>query len=72
MGSAGLRMLKLMSKHRAPPDHLLRIFTYFIRPIPEYAALLRHFGLTAEQSARLERVKKRCSNDSFEVGRNVV
>ena len=57
--NAGLQMLKLMSKHSAPPDHLLRIFTSFIPPILEYAAPVCHFGLTAEQSARLERVQKR-------------
>ena len=36
-GNAGLQMLKLMSKHGAPPVHL-GIFTSFIRPILEYAA----------------------------------
>ena len=51
-------MLKLISKHSAPPDHL-QIFTSFVRPILEYAAPVWHFGLTAEQSARLERVQKR-------------
>ena len=58
-GNAGLQMLKLISKHSAPPVHLLRIFTSCIRPILEYAAPVWHFGLTAEQSARLERVQKR-------------
>jgi hypothetical protein len=36
-GNAGLQMLKLMSKHCAPPVHL-GIFSSFIRPILEYAA----------------------------------
>ena len=58
-GNAGLQMLKLISKHSTPPDHLLRIFTSFICPILEYAAPVWHFGLTAEQSVRLERVQKR-------------
>ena len=58
-GNAGLQMLKLMSKHSAPPDHLFLIFTYFVRPILEYAAPVWRFGLTADQSARLERVQKR-------------
>ena len=51
-------MLKLILKHSTPPDHL-RIFTSFVRPILEYTAPVWHFGLTAEQSVRLERVKKR-------------
>ena len=58
-GNAGLQMLKLISKHSAPPDNLLRIFTSSIHPILEYAAPVWHFGLTAEQSARLKRVQKR-------------
>jgi hypothetical protein len=68
---AGLQMLKLMSKQGTPPDHLLRTFISFIHPILEYAAPVWHFKLTAEQSARLERVQKiaeNSSNDSIEPG----
>ena len=58
-GNNGLQMLKLTSKHSAPLAHLHRKFTSFIQPILEYAAPVWHFGLTNEQSARLERIQER-------------
>lgn len=58
-GNASLQMLKLMTKFRVPPTHLLRIYCTFIRPLLEYAAPVWHFGLTLEQSNRIERIQKR-------------
>ena len=48
-----------MSRHGAPTKHLFRIYISFIRPNLEYGAPVWHFGLTVEQTTRLEKIQKR-------------
>ena len=54
-----IRSLKLLARHGIPAPHLLRIYFSFIRSTLEYCCPVWHFGLTREQSDRVERVQYR-------------
>ena len=52
--SKSLSLLKLFAKFLYPKAHVLRLFISFIRPQLGYACSVWHFGLTVDQSDRLE------------------
>ena len=54
-----LDLLKLLKRFKLPMDDLITIFSGFVRPLAEYAAPVWHPGLTAKESAALERVQRR-------------
>ena len=54
-----LYLLKLLKRFKLPMDDLITIFSGFVRPLAEYAAPVWHPGLTAKESAALERVQRR-------------
>ncbi|XP_071798864.1 uncharacterized protein [Asterias amurensis] len=54
-----LYLLKLLKRFKLPMDDLITIFSGFVCPLAEYAAPVWHPGLTAKESAALERVQRR-------------
>ncbi len=54
-----LYMLKLLKHFNLPTNDLVTIYSGFVRPTAEYAAPVWHSGITADESAALERIQKR-------------
>ena len=58
-GSKALYILYVMRRFSPPQEHLVRVYTTYIRPLLEYCAPVFHAGLTASQAKQIERVQKR-------------
>ena len=58
-GSKALYLLYVMRRFSPPQEHLVRVYTTYIRPLLEYCATVFHAGLTASQAQQIERVQKR-------------